>query len=153
MTPNKIKPCPMCGGEAEIFTEGELGICLYGVRCCDIYCGVHTKHWDTFGYAVDHWNKRKEITPVDNEPITNLKPIIGGPYTVGIDNEPTAEECLEWFQNKAGVYSIDKVKADNKNRFFVRGEVKRYMTTLGEGKTPLEAIQEAMKNEKENKNG
>lgn len=59
MTETKLKPCPFCGGEAEIIGEDE----MYQVICmeCD---GSIDRFFDTPEEAAKDWNTR---TPAENE--------------------------------------------------------------------------------------
>lgn len=53
--PNKLKPCPFCGGKAKIFpTPDDFG---YGVECendCIFFFG----QFDTRERAIEAWNRR-----------------------------------------------------------------------------------------------
>jgi len=59
MTKTELKPCPFCGGEAEIIGEDE----MYQVICmeCD---GSIDRFFDTPEEAAKDWNTR---TPAENE--------------------------------------------------------------------------------------
>ena len=62
LTPEKkdIKPCPFCGGEAEIHNCAELpdvkNITGYGVHCTK--CHIATIPYKTDDEAIDVWNNR-----------------------------------------------------------------------------------------------
>lgn len=54
----KLKPCPFCGGEAELYGE-EMD---YGVRCKDEdNCEGKVDHFATERLAVKAWNRRVEV--------------------------------------------------------------------------------------------
>ena len=66
-----LKPCPFCGGEAELdfahktfhYTD-EYGECrdtglMYTVRCRDIYCGCSIGTYKVPEMAKTAWNRRK----------------------------------------------------------------------------------------------
>lgn len=59
MTDKKLKPCPFCGGEAEV-----LAYINYYVYCSN--CGVSTKGYGKEIKAVKTWNARTNTIPVDN---------------------------------------------------------------------------------------
>ena len=55
----ELKPCPFCGGEAEIVKQVDTP--FYGVGCKDGWCiGAGTKHENYIGYdkAAKAWNTR-----------------------------------------------------------------------------------------------
>lgn len=58
---DELKPCPFCGGEAEILTaESMHGGNLYGVMCdC---CAGRADVYDTEAEAIEAWNTRAERT-------------------------------------------------------------------------------------------
>lgn len=58
---SELKPCPFCGGEAEMLTaESMHGGNLYGVMCnC---CACHTDVFDNEAEAIAAWNTRAERT-------------------------------------------------------------------------------------------
>lgn len=56
---DKLKPCPFCGEEAQIFTDDEMGYLgntQYLVKCGNCLCG--TGHYSNPEYAIEAWNKR-----------------------------------------------------------------------------------------------
>lgn len=54
-----LKPCPFCGGEAELTT-----VLFVGVRCCTRQC-VEIGYWADRDKAVAAWNKRAEPAGVE----------------------------------------------------------------------------------------
>ena len=53
----ELKPCPFCGGEAEIVDTGDLyGHCEYSVSCTS--CNCNTDWLTNKKEAVQAWNKR-----------------------------------------------------------------------------------------------
>lgn len=55
----KLKPCPFCGSEADIFTSDEVGYLgndRYTVKCGNCFCG--TGHYKDRGRSVEAWNRR-----------------------------------------------------------------------------------------------
>lgn len=59
-----LRCCPYCGGEATVYsnlkTENQI---YYSVKCLEIMqCGARMEYWDTFGAAVDAWNRRAPQT-------------------------------------------------------------------------------------------
>ena len=56
----RLKPCPFCGGPAELIscnTGKEMSVHM--VRCCGHYCtGWLTKRWNDEDTAIYAWNKR-----------------------------------------------------------------------------------------------
>lgn len=59
---SELKPCPFCGGEAELRDDGEAGYPYY-VQCVE--CGGMTDgylHADRPFGAIDAWNARAERT-------------------------------------------------------------------------------------------
>lgn len=58
---NELKPCPFCGGEAEILTaESMHGGYLFGIMCND--CRSRGDVFDTEAEAIAAWNTRAERT-------------------------------------------------------------------------------------------
>lgn len=58
---NELKPCPFCGGEAEILTaESMHGGYLFGIMCND--CRSRGDVFDTEAEAIAAWNTRAELT-------------------------------------------------------------------------------------------
>lgn len=57
----ELKPCPFCGGEAELYTYwGGMGVHRYinVVRCKK--CRCNSGEWKIKPKAVDAWNRRAE---------------------------------------------------------------------------------------------
>lgn len=50
----ELKPCPFCGGEANLYKYAKNGKFL--VRC--EYCGVETIYFGTEEIAIKAWNRR-----------------------------------------------------------------------------------------------
>ena len=74
---NKPKPCPFCGGKAELdfanktFTytsaNGEpmdTGF-FYTVKCCDAICGCRIGIYEDAEMAIEAWNRRTERSEDD----------------------------------------------------------------------------------------
>lgn len=63
----KLKPCPFCGGEAQVnerYRGGTANRKMYWISCSA--CGVSQQHDNTSGYryqskAIDRWNRREPI--------------------------------------------------------------------------------------------
>ena len=55
----KIKPCPFCGNEAELWEEVYEGMKVFSVACS--YCGAGTDHFDNPKEPVKNWNKRIKV--------------------------------------------------------------------------------------------
>ena len=56
---NELKPCPFCGGEAEILTaESMHGGYLFGIMCND--CRSRGDVFDTEAEAIKAWNTRAD---------------------------------------------------------------------------------------------
>ena len=51
----EIKPCPKCGGKAELFANRALNIWGYYVGCLD--CFKRTTLYDTSEEAIASWNE------------------------------------------------------------------------------------------------
>ena len=54
MKMEKLKPCPFCGEEAQIFTDDEMGYlgnAYYLVKCGNCLCG--TGHYNNPEYAIE----------------------------------------------------------------------------------------------------
>ena len=66
----RLKPCPFCGGEAQInerYRSGTANRKMYWVSCKA--CGVSQQHDNTSGYryqskAIDRWNRREPIDKI-----------------------------------------------------------------------------------------
>ena len=65
----KLKPCPFCGGEAQVnerYRSGTPNRKMYWVSCKA--CGISQQNTNVSGYryqnkAIDRWNRRE---PIDN---------------------------------------------------------------------------------------
>ena len=58
---DELKPCPFCGGEAEMLTaESMHGGYLFGIMCND--CRSRGDVYDTEAEAIAAWNSRAERT-------------------------------------------------------------------------------------------
>lgn len=64
---DRLKPCPFCGGEAEIISlegeAGEVGIGAKAVQCMNVACGaasglVYPLMDDVTDLLLERWNKR-----------------------------------------------------------------------------------------------
>lgn len=62
----KLKPCPFCGGEAELGTKKLVGLLMSAIVCPK--CKASTNIFDEFTdvdtaekAAVDAWNRRTEV--------------------------------------------------------------------------------------------
>ena len=54
-----LKPCPFCGGEAEVLTaESMNGGYLFGIMCND--CRSRGDVYDTEAEAIEAWNRRSD---------------------------------------------------------------------------------------------
>ena len=56
--PEKLKPCPFCGGEDIIMCREETFIRGYYCRCKS--CGCRTMHFSKEEYVLTTWNRRAE---------------------------------------------------------------------------------------------
>lgn len=54
--PNKLKPCPFCGGEAKIVREEY----LYIVRCTKCPCDMGRQWYTRKKEAIKAWNRRAD---------------------------------------------------------------------------------------------
>lgn len=62
-TEPELKPCPMCGCDAEI-VKLDLS---FTVRCIDrTYCGCSVHDFCNKGLATAHWNKRAQLSEPDD---------------------------------------------------------------------------------------
>lgn len=57
----KLKPCPFCGGEAELW-DNKLTHRLYGVICKK--CDCMTPCFESEVEAIEAWNRRKPIDKI-----------------------------------------------------------------------------------------
>lgn len=69
MTNDALKPCPFCGGDADIDEfEGKLLETVFAASCNNDDCPIgHKDHgsWPTKTDALNSWNKRAALAPVD----------------------------------------------------------------------------------------
>lgn len=56
---DKLKPCPFCGGEAEVKTNYEYGKARGAFVFC-IKCDMTSRIYSTRQYAIKVWNRRVE---------------------------------------------------------------------------------------------
>ena len=66
MKQDELKPCPFCGGKAEIRIAdiNSSGNELYLLKCCNIKCSVIPKvpfHSYDKDKLIDAWNRRAEV--------------------------------------------------------------------------------------------
>ena len=119
MSKTKLKPCPFCGGEAEIvYALHDYN--LWGVRCknCDasVECSIEE---DSEENAVKAWNTRK---PVDDV-LERLEKLKMAEYDDS-DEEPEYTDVEDWYKEgeSSGRYKayhraieiVKEVAADDK---------------------------------------
>lgn len=95
----KIKPCPFCGGEAELW-DNKLAYRLYGVICKE--CDCMTPHFTTGEDAIEAWNRREPIDKIV-EQLEKIE-VSRSEYSeiVECNIEPcTSTNCCECVVNKA----------------------------------------------------
>lgn len=68
MNKEKLKPCPFCGGEAEIIKAQFLGGDNYACRCVD--CVAQSAFCWTEEKAVAEWNRRNYPEKQDSSNLT-----------------------------------------------------------------------------------
>ncbi len=58
----ELKPCPFCGGKAELVTSQAFEWCdrYYYVRCASEECEKRTHLYDRTHEAIEAWNRRAE---------------------------------------------------------------------------------------------
>ena len=57
----ELKPCPFCGGEANVF--GNYDDSEYHANCTNNECGCcWVNHYDTEEEAIEAWNRRTQYT-------------------------------------------------------------------------------------------
>ena len=68
-----LKPCPFCGGEAEIIDAIESGEDVPYVTCKNPDCGAQTECFYRRKFAADAWNygPRKFDKPTESQPTPN----------------------------------------------------------------------------------
>lgn len=77
----ELKPCPFCGGKAQIFYVKYRGSECWFVKC-DL-CDSKIKEYETPVKALDFWNKRKDQEEDDREPVEKSdRPEIGMLYNM-----------------------------------------------------------------------
>lgn len=59
LMPDKLRPCPFCGGEAELraFYQNKADRRRTRIVVCKA-CGVRTKDWTQSRHAIKQWNGR-----------------------------------------------------------------------------------------------
>ena len=83
----ELKPCPFCGGEAQInerYRSGTANRKMYWVNCKA--CGISQQNTNVSGYryqskAIDRWNRREPIDRIVEELEENLQ-IVTGNYAI-----------------------------------------------------------------------
>lgn len=66
MNKEKFKPCPFCGGEAELeYFEDSFGENKVHIFCKNWECVASTKPFDREQPAISAWNKRVKIRLAD----------------------------------------------------------------------------------------
>lgn len=61
----EIKPCPFCGGEADLMTPEDDQMRLYTAMCMGCYCTG--KECETEAEAIKAWNTRYPVTTQEAE--------------------------------------------------------------------------------------
>lgn len=55
---NELKPCPLCGGEAEIFSFNRKAFGVWKVKYFCVRCKVCGYSGRISRYAIEAWNRR-----------------------------------------------------------------------------------------------
>ena len=105
---NELKPCPFCGGQAELIREHRKGWALTGsvVRCKNDHCGCRGKwfiiaaEYSSDEKAIEAWNRRFEEVLSDLE----TKELI------------TCADCMRWDVNDGTFKDIDDRQWHNCSR-------------------------------------
>lgn len=63
---NELKPCPFCGGKAEIKPACNFGVTMYGAGCIDDNCTATITGCRTPELAADAWNSRAGSQPLQH---------------------------------------------------------------------------------------
>lgn len=54
----ELKPCPFCGGEAEVCSTGTYGIKFFYRINCKRYCCIQVEFYSNKEDAAEAWNQR-----------------------------------------------------------------------------------------------
>ena len=101
----KIKPCPFCGGEAELWNNNIEEYKLYAVQCKN--CGMVTPYWFDDELAVEQWNRREPIGKI----VEQLEYYAKESHIVYIRED---EECCRgWYE--ALEFAIEIVRQGGQN--------------------------------------
>lgn len=77
MTNDALKPCPFCGGDADIDEfEGKLLETVFAASCNNDDCPIgHKDHgsWPTKTDALNSWNTRAALAPVDLDTVKEIE--------------------------------------------------------------------------------
>ena len=58
MSELKLKPCPFCGGKAELVSIGKVPNIKYTISCGTGGCMANISHCSSAENAINAWNKR-----------------------------------------------------------------------------------------------
>lgn len=97
-----LKPCPFCGGEAEIIASPHsLHKMAYTPRCKDrSCCGRTVKKWVELDTAVYAWNRRpRKISKADAEDFDKIETYNDCTVRV-LTNTETGETGVDWWRNE-----------------------------------------------------
>ena len=84
MKPDKLEPCPFCGGKAKIVPHTAGKAHGYAATCCK--CGV-VSAWPNASRAINRWNKRFDVTEKAYKQVNRDMRKLGYPVSTGWGTE------------------------------------------------------------------
>ena len=102
-----LKPCPFCGGEAEVIFDGDGEISAVAVKCKD--CGIMTTHYlDDARKAIEAWNSQADTEQrAENAHWTECEVFDNADYEIPQWQSARCSKCGK-YHTTPYMYSFDK---------------------------------------------
>lgn len=108
----KLKPCPFCGGNAELWDTEDVQY-PYQIVCMSCFCGTDEKTYKES--AIEAWNRREPIDKIVEQlkkmEMTDIALHKFMKEDYGKASGRTEKEGYRAFYHECGLYSVRKIKS------------------------------------------
>jgi hypothetical protein len=101
MSNEELKPCPFCGGEADLFSyKGAAKGIRWGIRCGNLSCEIKpaASGYHSIEEAIAAWNKRARLIDCAHAGTTHDGKCIG--YQISVQDDSPSAVCIECRKNQ-----------------------------------------------------